>query len=140
MVENVMGKMGALIKARTMMYKAVVQAVILYGRKIWVATDEMMAVLEVFHNRIAGPISGTTARKSNDREWEWALVDAALEVTGIWPIMEYVRRRQATIVEYASGRPIYEHFTGTERMEGSSRFLWWWEQKNVPKQAEREVR
>ena len=34
------------------MYKVAVHAVLLYGIKIWVITDEMMTVLEVFHHRI----------------------------------------------------------------------------------------
>ena len=45
MVANVMGKMGALIKAQLMMYKAAVQVVILYGSEIWVVTDVVMTVL-----------------------------------------------------------------------------------------------
>ena len=49
MVEKVPGKMGKLIKERTMMYKAVVQAVILYGIEIWVGMDAMMTAIEGFH-------------------------------------------------------------------------------------------
>ena len=66
-------------------------------------------------------------------------VDMDLEVTGIWPIREYARRRQTTIVEYVAGRPIYKLCTGTEMMEGSSRFLRWWYQEKGPTHAEREV-
>ena len=40
-----LGNTGAPIKARKMMYKAVVQEVILYGSKIWVVTNTMMKVL-----------------------------------------------------------------------------------------------
>ena len=63
-----------------------VQAVILYRSKIWVVTDEMMMVLEGFHHRIARQIAGITAWRLGDRGWEWSLMDAALEVTGIWPM------------------------------------------------------
>ena len=45
MVEKFLGKTGKPIKARAMMYKAVVQLVLLYGRKIWVVMDAMMTVL-----------------------------------------------------------------------------------------------
>ena len=41
-----------------MMYKAVVQAVLLYGSEIWVVTDVMMTVLDVFHHMIAIWITG----------------------------------------------------------------------------------
>ena len=45
MFEKVLGKTGAPIKFRAMVYKTVVQAVILFGRKIWMLMDVMMMVL-----------------------------------------------------------------------------------------------
>ena len=69
MMEKVLGNMWVPIKARDMMYKAVVLAVLLYGRKIWVVTDAMMTLLEVFHHSIAIRITGTTARKGDGGEW-----------------------------------------------------------------------
>ena len=57
-----------------------------------------------------------TQRKGNGGEWEWASVDAALEVTWICPIKEYVRRRKEKITYYVAGRPMYELCTSTERM------------------------
>ena len=73
------------------------------------------------------------------REWEWALVEEALEETRIWPMREYVRRRQATIEEYVAYQPIYNLFIGVDHIEGSRRFLRWWDQYNGPNQAEQEV-
>ena len=63
--------MWAPVKAQAMIYKAVVQAVLLYGIKIWVVTDVMMMVLEGFHHRIVRGIVGITARRGADREWDW---------------------------------------------------------------------
>ena len=65
MVTKVLGKTGAPIKARAMMYQLVVQAVLLYGSKIWLVTDLMMAVIELFRHRIAIRIAGMTERKVN---------------------------------------------------------------------------
>ena len=50
MVAEVMGKMGEPTKTGAMIYKAISQAVLLYGSKNWVATDVMMMVLEGFHH------------------------------------------------------------------------------------------
>ena len=121
------------------MYKAVVQAMLMYGSKIWVVTGAMMMVLEGFHHRIARRIAGMTVSKGDVVELECSLVDTTLEITWIWPIREYLRRRQETIAEYVSGRPIYILFTGLEMMDGYSRFLRWWDQGHVPKQGERGV-
>ena len=68
-VEKVMGKTGAPIKYQAMMYKVVFQAVLLYGRKIWVVTYRMMTVLYIFHLRISRQISVMGARKVDSREW-----------------------------------------------------------------------
>ena len=87
-----------------MMYKAVVQAVLMHGSEIWVVTEVMMTVLEVFHHRTAGQIVRIIEQRGDGREYEWALVDAALEVTGIWPMRDYVMRCQVKIAEYVSGR------------------------------------
>ena len=68
------------------MCKAVVQTVLLYWSEIWVVTDAMMTVLNGFHHRIARRISGITVQRGNAREWEWALVNFALEVTWLFMI------------------------------------------------------
>ena len=62
-----------------------------------------------------------------------------MDTTRMWPIRNYVRRRQETITEYLSGRPIYEIYTGAERMDGSSQFLRWWYQYHGPNKIEREL-
>ena len=72
MVETFLGKRGAPIKSQEMMYNAVVQVLLLYGRKIWVVADVIMTVLEIFHNSINRQIAGMTSRKGNNGEWEWA--------------------------------------------------------------------
>ena len=74
------------------MYKAVVQAVIMYGSNIWVVMDPMMKVLEGFHHSIARLISGMMVQRSVGGEWERALVEAALEAAGICLMREYLQR------------------------------------------------
>ena len=62
-----LGKMGATIKFYAMMYKAIVQSVVLYGSRILVVTDAMMMVLEGFHNRITRRIART--KKKKGKRW-----------------------------------------------------------------------
>ena len=52
MVAKVLGKLGIPIKSREMMYKAVVQTVLLYERKIWVVKDAIMTFIQGSHYRI----------------------------------------------------------------------------------------
>ena len=50
MVETVLRNTGATVRARTMVYKAVVQTVILYGKESWLVTEAMLKVLEEFYH------------------------------------------------------------------------------------------
>ena len=52
MIENMLGKKGEPLKARAIVYKAVVQVVIMYGIENLVVTDAMMTVLEGLHHRM----------------------------------------------------------------------------------------
>ena len=65
MVPKVLGKKGDKIKAREMMYKEVVHAVLLYGSERWGVTDSTMAVSEVFHKRVSGRITRMMARRGD---------------------------------------------------------------------------
>ena len=138
-VEKVMGKTWVPIKSWAVVYKAVVQAVLLYRSEIWVIIDMMMTVMEGFHHRISRRIAGTTAQRGKSGEREWTLVEAALLVTDLWKISKYLRRRQATIVEYVAGRKIYELCTCMQKMDVSGRLLMWRYQEHGPTQGERDL-
>ena len=45
MVSKVVTKTGSTVQARGMIYKAVVQTVLIYGSKSWVVTGAMLKVL-----------------------------------------------------------------------------------------------
>ena len=49
------------MRAREMLYKEVVQTVMLYGRDSWVVMEAMMKVLEALHHQIDSRITGKTA-------------------------------------------------------------------------------
>ena len=52
-------------------------------------------------------------------EREYPPVVAAMEAAGLHPIRDYIRRRQATIVEKVSCRPIYELCAKAEHTPGT---------------------
>ena len=69
-----------------MMYKAVLQLVILYGSDIWVVMGDMLKVLEGFHNRTARWITGMMASRGAGGEWEYPPVVEAMQAAGLHPI------------------------------------------------------
>ena len=47
-----------MVRAREMLYKAVVQTVLLHGSKSWLVKGEILKVLEIFHHQVARWIAG----------------------------------------------------------------------------------
>ena len=64
-----MEKMGEPIKACEIIYKVVVQKVLMYGTRILVVTDGIMTVLEGFHHSITRRIAVMTASKVDSVKW-----------------------------------------------------------------------
>ena len=104
MAARVLERTRAMVMAWGVMYKEVVQSVLLYGSDGWVVTGEMLQVLEGFRHRAAQLIMGMTS----GGEWEYPLVVKAIEAAGIHSIGMYIKRRKTTIVERVACRPIYE--------------------------------
>ena len=69
LLEKVLGKTRAPIKAQEMMYKAVVQEVLMYGSEIWVVIYMMMAIIEGLHHSIGRRIVEMTAWRGDGGEW-----------------------------------------------------------------------
>ena len=69
MVAKVLTKEGALLRALEMLYKVVVNMVLLYGNEIWVAMGGIMTVLEGFHHWVVRQISGDRAQYDQGRVW-----------------------------------------------------------------------
>ena len=69
-VEKMLTKTVETVRAREMMYKEVVQAVILYGRDSWVLTDEMPTVLKGLCQQVDPMIAGMSDRQVGEGGWE----------------------------------------------------------------------
>ena len=87
-------KTGATLQTRGMLYKKVVQLVLLYVSESWVMTGDMLKVPEGLHHRLARMIMGMIVRHMTSGECERPPVDEPLETAGLWPIKEYIHRRQ----------------------------------------------
>ena len=55
-------------------------------------------------------------------------MEDALEISGLYPIEDYIQQRQATIVAHLEWRPICEMCMGADKIPGSSRQMRWWDQ------------
>ena len=56
------------VQVRVMLYRDVVQTVLLYGREIWVVTGSIINFLEGLHNQVARRIVDKTSWRMVDGE------------------------------------------------------------------------
>ena len=64
-----MSKTVATVRARGMMYKAVLKLVLIKDSDSLVVTGSMLKVLEVLHHQVSRIITGMTVRRTKIREW-----------------------------------------------------------------------
>ena len=108
--------------------KGGVSDVLLYVSEIWVEMGAILMALEGFHHRVAIWIVENIDQHDGDGGWELSPLEEALELSGIWPIKEYIQRRQATIAAHISNQTIYELCMGSEKIPVSSILMRWWDQ------------
>ena len=113
-----------------MFYKAVVQAVLLFGSETWVLTESAMRCLEGFHLRLAYRMARVNKPKKDplSGSWMYPSSEKVLEEVGLHTIRDYIEVRRQTIAAYIVHRPIFELCVEESRRRGTSPRLWWWEQ------------
>jgi hypothetical protein len=113
-------------------YKAIIQAVLLFGAESWVLSNRMMKPLRSFHRRCARHITGRNIRlNAETNEWTYPDSETTLREAGFWPIEEYINRRKDTILGYARERPIYDKCIQSTPVALSSRKKVWWELDSI---------
>jgi hypothetical protein len=110
-------------------YKAVVQAVLLYGSETWNLTKAALARLEGFHIRAAYKMARVhRPKKGAHGLWQYPKSADVLEECGMRSIAEYIRVRRQTIAVNVANRLILEACRQGNRQSGSMPRQWWWEQ------------
>ncbi len=101
-------------------YKAVVQAVLLYGSETWNLTKPALARLEGFHVRAAYKMAREhRPKKGANREWVYPKIADVLEECGMVTIATYIQSRRQTIAMYVATRLVFEACMKGKRRQGS---------------------
>ena len=110
-------------------YKAVVQAILLYGTKTWVLSRMALVRLEGFHIPAAYWMAKMHKPKRGlGRTWIYPRSVDVLQECGLKTIEKYIGIRWQTIAVYVVTRPILKECRQGERKRGAVPRLWWWEQ------------
>ncbi len=111
-------------------YKAVVQAVLLYGSETSVLSTTALASLEGFHIRAAYRMAvRNKPRRGPGHGWIYPKSNDVLKECGMSTLEEYITVRQQTIAVYVATRPILTECRQGERKRGAVLHRWWWEQQ-----------
>jgi len=111
-------------------YKAVVQAVLLYGSETWVLSTAALSSLEGFHIRAAYQMAVKhKPRRGPGHGWIFPKSKDVLEECGMSTLEEYITVRQQTIAVYVATRPIINKCRQGERKRGAVLHRWWSEQQ-----------
>ena len=79
---RILGGEGAYLKVLGIFFKAVVQAVLLFGSEMWVLTPRMGRALGSFQHGVARRITGRQPKKQDVGGWEYPLPEAAMGEAG----------------------------------------------------------
>jgi hypothetical protein len=113
------------VKPRVMgyFYKAVVQAVLLYGSETWVLSEYYLRQLRSFHNRVARCLTDRHIHPNPDGIWTYPPTTEILKSAGLETIDDYIKRRRDTVRNFVIARPLYEECRRSAAL--SSKAVWW---------------
>ena len=125
-IGKVLSSQQASAKTMGYFYKAIVQAVLLYGSESWTLTESMMNKIRSFHSRIARYICKRHIRQLEDGTWEYPPTAEVLRDAGLETIDTYILRRRKTVWRFTSGRPLFLECRRTRaRDTNKNRIVWW---------------
>ena len=126
------------MKVSENVYKAVVQAVLLFGAETWVLTPWMERDLDSFEHRVAQRITGIQPRRWGGVIWAYPQLEEAMGEAGFEGIRKSVTRRQNTVAQYISTQPILDLCERSTRWPVDRVSRKWWEQAGIDLEGAKE--
>ena len=126
-MSQVLGREGADPKVSGNFYKAVAQAVLIFGAETWALTQRMNKALDSFQSRVARRLTGKQPRRKKDGSWDYPPLAEALGEAGLEGIRKSITWRQNTVTQYIATRPILDLCERVARRPGAWVSRRWWE-------------
>ena len=106
-------------------YKAVVQAILLYGSETWILTEGLKRQFQSFHSRVARFLTGKHIWPLEDGSWHCPSTEDVLREAGLETVEEYILRRRQTVRGFVRHRPVYLHCMLSAAERVSARKIVW---------------
>ena len=120
-------------------FKALIQAVLLFGAETWVVTPRMGMALGGFHTQLARWLTGQLPQRKLDGTWKYTLAAMERETAGFLTMKEYVRWCQNTAAQYIATQSLLDLCEVSVRAPGEQVGMRWWEKAGIELAGEREV-
>ena len=118
-LSRILSREGADPKLSGNSYKAVAQAVLLFGVETWVLTQRMERSLDSFQSRFVRRITWNQPWRQIYGSWYYLPLTEALVEAGLEGIRMSVTRRQNTVAQYIATRPIMDLCERATRRPGA---------------------
>jgi hypothetical protein len=129
-VGQVLCRENALPRTSAKFYQVIVQSVLLYGSKMWVLSEAIMARLEGFHIRVAYQMAKVHVPCwGPNHPWVYPSSDKVLEECGMHAIQHYINVWQQKIPRYIVDCSIFAECREADQRHGLVPRQWWWEQR-----------
>ena len=128
---RVLGREGADPKVSRAFYIAVTQAIFLFRLETWMLTARMEKALDSFQSRVTRKITGKHPRRRKDGSWFYPPVEGVMKETGLVGIRVSILRRQNTVAQFITTRPILDLCEKATQRPGARVARWWWGQTGI---------
>lgn len=118
---------GARATTRGYFYKAIIQAILLYGSDTWTLTEVTLRPFRSFHARVGRHLTGKHIRQLTDGTWHYPSTTEVLRQAGLETIDVYIQRRRDTIWNYAYGRGLYQECRKSTPLSTDVNKVVWWD-------------
>jgi exonuclease III len=125
-MSRVLAAEGASPKVMGYFYKAIIQAVLLYGSESWTLPDRIIKKFRSFHARVARYITGRHIRELEDGTYFCPPTVEVLNEAGLETMDEYMLRRRQTIRGFVRHRTIYETCLRSRALSTNVNKVVWW--------------
>jgi Reverse transcriptase (RNA-dependent DNA polymerase) len=91
------------LKAVVSVYRAIIQAILLYGSETWVLKgSNTLHRLEIFHRRCARFLTGQYIHPQENGEWIYPHTEDVFKQTGLESIESYIEKRRVQVAKHLS--------------------------------------
>ena len=100
---------------------------LLFGAETWVVSPRMEWALNSFIHGAARRITGRQPRRGWDGKWFYPSLEGAMKEAGFTDVRTSINRRQNTVAQYITARPLLDLCEGTTHQVGARVKMRWWE-------------